>query len=75
MNVPGEVISAIINGTEEVLANMRENGFNIYSTGGETADVGDLVRTIIVDSTVTCRMKKSDVISNQLSDQLLVYQF
>ncbi len=64
MKVPGEVISAIINGTEEVLENMRDNGFNIYSTGGETADVGDLVRTIIVDSTVTCRMKKSDVISN-----------
>lgn len=64
MNVPGEVISAIINGTEEVLQNMRDNGFNIFSTGGETADVGDLVRTIIVDSTVTCRMKRSDVISN-----------
>lgn len=64
MKVPGEVISAIINGTEEVLQNMRDNGFEIYSTGGETADVGDLVRTIIVDSTVTCRMKKSDVISN-----------
>lgn len=64
MNVPGEVISAIINGTEEVLQNMRDNGFNIYSTGGETADVGDLVKTIIVDSTVTCRMKRSDVISN-----------
>ena len=62
--VPGEVISAIINGTEEVLQNLRDNGFNIYSTGGETADVGDLVRTIIVDSTVTCRMKRSDVISN-----------
>ena len=62
--VPGEVISAIINGTEEVLQNLRDNGFNVYSTGGETADVGDLVRTIIVDSTVTCRMKRSDVISN-----------
>lgn len=62
--VPGEVISAIINGTEELLAELRENGMNIYSTGGETADVGDLVRTIIVDSTVVCRMKKEDVISN-----------
>lgn len=62
--VPGEVISAIINGTEEVLQNLRDNGFNIYSTGGETADVGDLVRTIIVDSTVTCRMRRSEVISN-----------
>lgn len=62
--VPGEVISEIINGTEEVLQMLREHGVNIYSTGGETADVGDLVRTIIVDSTVTCRMKRSDVIDN-----------
>jgi len=62
--VPGEVIAAVINGTEEVLENLRSHGVNIYSTGGETADVGDLVRTIIVDSTVTCRMKRSDVISN-----------
>jgi len=62
--IPGEVIGAIINGTEEVLANLRENGISIYSTGGETADVGDLVRTIIVDSTVTCRMERSKVISN-----------
>lgn len=62
--VPGEVISAIINGTEELLASLREMGVNAYSTGGETADVGDLVRTIIVDSTVTCRMKRSDVIDN-----------
>ena len=61
--VPGEVISAIINGTEELLATLREMGISVYSTGGETADVGDLVRTIIVDSTVTCRMKRSDVIS------------
>ena len=61
--IPGEVIAAIINGTEELLANLRELGISIYSTGGETADVGDLVRTIIVDSTVTCRMKKEDVIS------------
>jgi phosphoribosylformylglycinamidine cyclo-ligase len=62
--IPGEVIAEIINGTEEILANLREMGINIYSTGGETADVGDLVRTIIVDSTVTCRMKREDVISN-----------
>ncbi|MGI4804271.1 MAG: AIR synthase related protein [Janthinobacterium lividum] len=62
--IPGEVIAAIINGTEELLTQLREAGIGIYSTGGETADVGDLVRTIIVDSTVTCRMKRSDVISN-----------
>lgn len=62
--IPGEVISAIINGTEEVLENLRNNGISIFSTGGETADVGDIVRSIIVDSTVTCRMKRSDVISN-----------
>jgi len=62
--VPGEVISAIINGTEELLANLRDHGITIHSTGGETADVGDLVRTIIVDSTVTARMKRSDVIDN-----------
>ena len=61
--IPGEVIAAIINGTEELLASLREMGISIYSTGGETADVGDLVRTIIVDSTVACRMKKEDVIS------------
>jgi len=62
--IPGEVIAAIINGTEEILAELRDAGMGIYSTGGETADVGDLVRTIIVDSTVTCRMKREDVISN-----------
>lgn len=62
--VPGEVISEIINGTEELLEELRNQGIGIYSTGGETADVGDLVRTIIVDSTVVCRMKRSDVISN-----------
>lgn len=62
--IPGEVIAAIINGTEEILAELRELGIGIYSTGGETADVGDLVRTIIVDSTVTCRMKRNAVISN-----------
>lgn len=61
--IPGEVIAAIINGTEELLAMLRKMGISIYSTGGETADVGDLVRTIIVDSTVTCRMKRSEVIS------------
>ena len=64
MLVPGEVISAIINGTDELLARMREMGVGIYATGGETADLGDLVRTIVVDSTVTCRMKRSDVIDN-----------
>ncbi len=62
--IPGEVISAIINGTDELLAELREMGVGVYATGGETADVGDLVRTIIVDSTVTCRMKRSDVINN-----------
>ena len=63
-HIPGEVISAIINGTEELLNDLRTHGIGIHSTGGETADVGDLVRTIIVDSTVVCRMKRSDVISN-----------
>ena len=63
--VNGEVISAIINGTEELLSDLRSQGIGINSTGGETADVGDLVRTIIVDSTVVCRMKRSDVISNR----------
>ena len=62
--IPGEVIAAIINGTEELLSELREQGIGVYATGGETADVGDLVRTIIVDSTVTCRMKRSDVIDN-----------
>ncbi len=62
--IPGEVIAAIINGTEEILEELRSYGMGIYSTGGETADVGDLVRTVIVDSTVTARMKRSDVISN-----------
>ena len=64
MLIPGEVIAAIINGTEELLSELRGYGVNIVSTGGETADVGDLVRTIIVDSTVACRMKRSDVIDN-----------
>ncbi|MBQ9591702.1 MAG: phosphoribosylformylglycinamidine cyclo-ligase [Paludibacteraceae bacterium] len=62
--IPGEVIAAVINGTDELLSEMRSLGVNIYSSGGETADVGDLVRTIVVDSTVTCRMKRSDVINN-----------
>jgi len=62
--IPGEVLAEIINGTEDLLAELRSYGIEIYSTGGETADVGDLVRTIIVDSTVICRMKREDVISN-----------
>ena len=64
--IPQEVIGAIIEGTEDVLRVLRENGVTIYSTGGETADVGDLVRTIIVDSTVTCRMKREDIVSIDL---------
>lgn len=64
--IPGEVIAAIIEGTEEVLEMLRKNGVNVRSTGGETADVGDLVKTIIVDSTVTARMKRSDVIENRI---------
>ncbi|WP_085536711.1 AIR synthase related protein [Massilibacteroides vaginae] len=63
--IPGEVISAIINGTDELLKELQELGVGCYATGGETADVGDLVRTIIVDSTVTCRMKRSEVIDNK----------
>ena len=62
--ISGEVLAEIINGTEEILADLREQGISIYSTGGETADVGDLVRTIIVDSTVTCRLKREEIISN-----------
>ncbi len=62
--IPGEVLSAIINGTEELISELKNFGVTIHSTGGETADVGDLVRTIIVDSTVTARMKRSDVIDN-----------
>ena len=62
--IPGEVLSAIINGTEELLEGLRNHGIEIHSTGGETADVGDLVRTIIVDSTVTARMRKDQVVSN-----------
>jgi phosphoribosylformylglycinamidine cyclo-ligase len=63
--IPGEVISALINGTEEILEELRDLGIGIYSTGGETADIGDLVRTIVVDSTVMARTRRSDVISNQ----------
>jgi phosphoribosylformylglycinamidine cyclo-ligase len=63
-HIPGEVLSAIINGTEEVLQELRNLGVGIWSTGGETADLGDLVRTIVVDSTVIARMKRSDIISN-----------
>lgn len=62
--IPGEVIAAVINGTEEVLQMLRDHGVNVRSTGGETADVGDLVRTIIIDSTVTARMRRRDVIDN-----------
>ena len=65
MLVPGEVIAAIINGTEELMEQMRGFGIEIYLSGGETADVGDLVRTVIVDSTITCRMRRSDVITNE----------
>jgi len=68
LRIPGEVIAEIINGTEEFLQLMRDHGIGIYSAGGETADVGDLVKTIIVDSTVSCRMRRSDVIENQIKD-------
>lgn len=64
--IPGEVISQIIEGTEECLSMLRQNGIGIYSTGGETADVGDLVRTIIVDSTVTARVRRSNIIENNI---------
>ena len=63
--IPGEVISAIINGTEEFLELLRSYGISIYSSGGETADVGDLVKTIVVDSVVSCRMKREEVITNE----------
>ncbi|KPL15668.1 MAG: phosphoribosylformylglycinamidine cyclo-ligase [Bacteroides sp. SM23_62] len=68
MRVPGEVIAEIINGTEEFLQLMRDHGIGIYSAGGETADVGDLVKTIIVDSTVSCRMRRADVIENRIRE-------
>jgi len=64
MLIPGEIISAIINGTDELLAELRQMGIGVYATGGETADIGDLVRTIVVDTTVTCRMRREDVIDN-----------
>ena len=64
MLIPGEVISAIINGNDELMSELRQMGIGVYGTGGETADIGDLARTVIVDSTVTCRMKRSDVINN-----------
>lgn len=75
--IPGEVIATIIEGTEEVLQMLRDNGMNIISTGGETADLGDLVRTIVVDSTVTARMKRSDVIDNkniQAGDVIVAFE-
>ena len=65
-NIPGEVIAAIIQGTEELIVDLAKHGVEIHSTGGETADVGDLVRTIIVDSTVTARIKRDDVIDNAM---------
>lgn len=73
--IPGEVIAAIINGTEEVLEMLRSHGMEIYSTGGETADLGDLVRTIIVDSTVTARMKRSEVINNDIKPGNVIVGF
>lgn len=73
--IPGEVISALINGTEEFLEKMRGLGIGIYLTGGETADVGDLVRTVIVDSTVTTRMKRADVIENHIQNDDVIVAF
>jgi phosphoribosylformylglycinamidine cyclo-ligase len=73
--IPGEVIAAIIEGTEEVLQNLRENGIGIYSTGGETADVGDLVRTIIVDATVTARVKRDKIIENRIREGDVIIGF
>ena len=73
--IPGEVISAIINGTEDFLANLRSLGVGIYLTGGETADVGDLVRTVIVDSTVTARMRRDDVIENNIQPEDVIVGF
>jgi phosphoribosylformylglycinamidine cyclo-ligase len=66
LKIPGEVISAIIKGTEEILSEIRSLGVKIHSSGGETADVGDLVRTVIVDSTVTARARRSDIIENRI---------
>jgi len=73
--IPGEVIAALINGTEEVLAELRALGVSIFSTGGETADVGDLVRTIIVDSTVVARSKRSDIIENNIGPGQVIVGF
>lgn len=73
--IPGEVISALIEGTEDTLSMLREHGINAISAGGETADVGDLVRTVIVDSTVTARLKRSDVIVNQIQDGDVIVGF
>ena len=73
--IPGEVISAIINGTEEFLAKLRSLGCGIYLTGGETADVGDLVRTVIVDSTVTARMRRDEVIENNIQPGAVIVGF
>jgi phosphoribosylformylglycinamidine cyclo-ligase len=73
--IPGDVIAAIINGTEEVLEMLRSHGLEIFSTGGETADVGDLVRTIIVDSTVTARMKRAEVITNKIKPGNVIVAF
>lgn len=74
--IPAEVISTVISGTEEILSTLRKLGITIHSTGGETADVGDLVRTIIVDSTVTCRMKRADVIcNNRIAEDDLIIGF
>lgn len=70
--IPGEVISALINGAEEVLEMLRENGISMYSTGGETADLGDLVRTVVVDSTVTARMKREDVMANNIQPENVI---
>lgn len=73
--IPGEVISALINGTEEILAELRDLGVPIFSTGGETADVGDLVRTIIVDSTVVARCRRSDIIENKIGPGQVIVGF
>ena len=74
-NVPGEVISALIDGTEEFLDSMRDHGVDIRSTGGETADVGDLVRTLIVDSTVFCRLPRKSVIENRIAPGQVIVAF
>ena len=73
IRIPGEVIQAIIEGTEEFLQVLKNHGLNVKSTGGETADLGDLVKTIIVDSTLTCRMKKEDVIENMIVKSQMIW--